>query len=119
MKPFLLFVAVVATDVATKAVLPTDDQAWHGRTTGWQLSTIFAFVFVAGFWLFTQTRIAAAFLAAGVAGNLVSSFFGPIANPFVYDNYYAFNVADVSLVAGVATLIGAFPDIVYDMRKRA
>ena len=119
MKPFLLFVAVVAADLTTKAVLPTEDQAWHGRSTGWQVSTLLGLAFTAGLWSFSQTRLAAAFLAAGVAGNLVSSFFGAIANPFVYDNYYAFNLADVSLVAGAAALVGAFPVIVYDMRKRA
>jgi hypothetical protein len=109
---FCLVVSLIAVDFFTKLVIDTPDWAWHYREPGWRWSAMAALVVVAPLMLWKPLAIPAALFFAGVAGNLLSSVRGDVANPFVIDrgtSLVAFNFADVVLISAFAALVVSSP----------
>jgi hypothetical protein len=100
---------LVAADLATKAVLPTDAGLYHLRSGIWELASAGLVVVAAALCRLPSRLLAAGagVFAAGLLGNLVSALGhgGAVPNPFVAGTL-AFNLADALQVAGLV-LLGA------------
>lgn len=112
-KAVCLAVAVVAVDQLTKLLLPTPEWAWHYLDHSWRWSALTALILPAAMMLWRPVLLPAALFAGGIGGNLLSLVvFGRVANPFVVEHggtLTAFNVADVSIIAGDVALVLALP----------
>jgi lipoprotein signal peptidase len=111
--------SLVALDQITKATLTTAAWAEHARGIAWQREAVVAIVAVAaaGF-VYRPVRLACTLLAAGLIGNLVSAVHGDVANPLmtqIGQTQIAFNVADVTLLAGAAATLLAMPRVGRDV----
>ena len=103
---------LAAADLISKAVLPTQDWAYHQRSPAWGLLCC---VVVVG--LVVVCRVpallvppATGLLMAGVVGNGVSAAFNGfvVPNPLVVEgdaSVVAFNLADIWAIAGIASLM--------------
>ncbi len=106
-----LLVVLLLADAASKTFITTHPWAeHHGRSTQWQLEGL-AIVVAALLlcWLPTGlTRLVWVYAAVGVTSNVVDSFDGSVANPFVIPHSggrLAFNLADVYLEAAMVMAI--------------
>ena len=109
----VVFLAVPLTgiDLLVKSVLPTAPLFFHQRSGEWMILSTVVLVFAL---LLTRlpSRLLAGgsgLLAAGVLGNLVSARLhgGLVPNPFVIvsgDVEFAFNLADLFVLGGIALL---------------
>lgn len=103
---------LAAADLISKAVLPTEDWAYHQRSPAWGLLCCVVLV-----GLLVVCRVpallvppATGFLMAGVVGNGLSAAFNGfvVPNPLVVErgtSVVAFNLADIWAVAGIASLM--------------
>ena len=118
MKPYaLICVTLVAADQLLKGTLPTPYWGWHEKdytVASTMMAVALCLILVA----YVPVRIAGTLLLAGLAGNTISAFRGPVANPFVVGDL-AFNSADIMLYAGFAAIVACFPAVAHDIRKRA
>lgn len=106
---------LVCVDAAAKLLLPTQPWAQHGRSLGWLIAGVVGCLLFG--WAATVRPVAlpASLLAAGTAGNVLFALAGPVPNPFLFQAdgiMVAFNVADVSLVAGAVLLVLMLPRLV-------
>jgi hypothetical protein len=99
--------ALASVDLALKAQLPTVTAAFHHRSPAWVGLSIVILTLTAALTAIPSRTVAAsaAILAGGVLGNLVSALRHDlwVANPFVV-GVLAFNLADVLVVIGLASL---------------
>ena len=103
--------AVAAADLATKAIFPTPDFAFHARPL-WQLlvgaTAVVAQSFLVPLLGSRLVAAAAAVAIGGAAGNLLSvAIWGAAPNPFFVSGLgpgVAFNLADVLVVGGFCLL---------------
>lgn len=97
-----LIALLIAADLTAKHVLNTQDWAWHTQPRSWLIVPAVCILMALPFMFFPLTRVPAALMIAGSAGNGISAANGAVANPFVA-NSMAFNVADIYLAAALAT----------------
>jgi FtsH-binding integral membrane protein len=103
---------LAALDLYVKASEPTEPWAYHERSLGWLVLSVFL---LAGMVLIARipSRLvapAAGVLAAGVLGNGLSAVWNgmEVPNPFVVDAdraLIAFNLADVWALTGICLLV--------------
>jgi hypothetical protein len=103
---------LAAVDLITKALLPTEDWAYHQRSPAWGLLCCIVLV-----GLLVVCRVptllvppATGFLMAGVVGNGLSAVLNGfvVPNPLVIEgnqSVVAFNLADVWAVVGILSLM--------------
>jgi len=119
----LVAAIVLVADLMTKWLLATPPWGQHYQNVGWQLSAAIGLLIPLGMMFYPQMALSGGLLFAGLAGNLLDSVSGGgVNNPLAAHfggRYAAFNLADVSIVIGIAaTSLSIGLIVIRDFEKR-